>query len=396
LQVKRDLNLLFTNKELRLTSLLGNNMDAKHKKVKLCMISPQERYPAFDSVSSILREILGPINEIRLRISVSSSFTPSSLLLIMRNDISLFYKIVTLYKKNEINSVLFFQGYWPLTCLGLKIFNIKSIIYVGGDAFEWSYVANASSFRKRIFSYSNIVMLKICHQTAEILVTLAPGLLTMTGMRSFKNKITFALPRLDNAFFEQFQVSKEYKNRQNIIGYVGSLVKRKGILNLIRAFFVIRNECDYKLLIIGTGPLFKTIRDYVRAINLENRIEILGFIKDEELASYYNEMKLCVIPSYLEGIPSTIFEAMSCGTPVLATSVGAITDVITDGQTGFLIDSNNSEILGKKLVYLMNNPQLLQLASCQARKEPHRYQAQNLQAWLEIAQILENKLTDGS
>jgi glycosyltransferase involved in cell wall biosynthesis len=85
---------------------------------------------------------------------------------------------------------------------------------------------------------------------------------------------------------------------------------------------------------------------------------MLRWIPHDELPRYLNELKLLILPSYTEGLPTGVLEAMACGTLVLATPVGAIPDVIKDGETGFIMENNSPECIAENVEKVLNCPNL--------------------------------------
>lgn len=92
--------------------------------------------------------------------------------------------------------------------------------------------------------------------------------------------------------------------------------------------------------------------------NLNDKVKPAGWIPHDELPDYRNGLKLLVLPSYTEGLPNIMLEAMACGTPVLATSVGGIPDVIKDGETGFIMENNSPECIAENVMRVLNHPNL--------------------------------------
>lgn len=163
----------------------------------------------------------------------------------------------------------------------------------------------------------------------------APSVLSEWDGGSFAQKTVIAATYVDA---EQFYQTRSFSERNRVIGYLGTLDKRKGVDSLLDAFdHLADEETDISFRIGGTGPL----EDEASLIaNVHNPITYEGFIPDEELRAFYNSLRLLVLPSTSEGLPNAALEAMACGTPVLATPVGGLPDIITDGKTGFLMTSN--------------------------------------------------------
>lgn len=145
----------------------------------------------------------------------------------------------------------------------------------------------------------------------------------------------------------------------NSILYVGRLDKRKGIDFLVKTIPLIKKEIpEIKLFIVGKGKLRKPLEKFIHFHHLESNIQFLGFIPDRELPQWYNKAEITVIPSVFEGFGITAIESMACGTPVIATKVDGLKDVIDDGKTGFLIAPSNKEELSNTIIRILKNEKL--------------------------------------
>ena len=108
--------------------------------------------------------------------------------------------------------------------------------------------------------------------------------------------------------------------RNNLVGYVGRLSPEKGIWNLVKSVpLVLQKNGDVRFIITGDGPLYESIQEYLVSESLENRVYLAGKAPYQQIPDRMNELRTLVLPSYSEGLPATVLEAMACGTPVLAT-----------------------------------------------------------------------------
>jgi glycosyltransferase involved in cell wall biosynthesis len=129
---------------------------------------------------------------------------------------------------------------------------------------------------------------------------------------------------------------------ENVILYVGDFESWKGINSLIDWSQDSSWNVDYELTLrfIGQGSFLHKLLELEKRTNSTGQIhiEVLGPKKHEEIPSYMKSAKALILPSFWEGMPTVILEAMACGIPVIATPVGDIPNVITNMQTGFLIN----------------------------------------------------------
>ena len=136
---------------------------------------------------------------------------------------------------------------------------------------------------------------------------------------------------------------------------VSRLVKKNGVGDLIEAMSGIRSELpDYRLQIIGSGPLEKKLKLQVKNLNLENNVEFLGEIPNELLPKYLSTADIFVRPSLSEGLGISFLEAMAVGLPVIGTLVGGIPDFLKDGETGLFCKVGDPEDIAEKINRILN------------------------------------------
>ncbi len=165
-----------------------------------------------------------------------------------------------------------------------------------------------------------------------------------------------------------FNSETKFSERKNVIGYIGRLAAEKGVMNLAQAIpEVLALHENAEFLIIGGGALKKNMKGVLKDNNISERVTFVDWVSHDEIPRYLNQLKLLVSPSYSEGLPPIIQEAMACGTPVMATRVGAIPDIIENGRTGFIIQNNLPQTISKGIVSALEYSSLAEI-SMEARK----------------------------
>jgi len=212
----------------------------------------------------------------------------------------------------------------------------------------------------RVISYVTELLTKINCTLSSRIVVYSESLIKTWGLEKYKHKISVAHEHFLD--FDEFRVQKPLEERGNLIGYIGRFSEEKGILNFMGAIpTVLETRGETAFLIGGDGQLRTHVEKHVNM--LSNKVKYAGWILPDELPNYLNELKLLVLPSYTEGLPNILLEAMACGTPVLATPVGSIPDVIKDGQTGFIMEGNLPGHVASNIIRALSHPNLRQVAA---------------------------------
>jgi len=136
---------------------------------------------------------------------------------------------------------------------------------------------------------------------------------------------------------------KPGKKKKNLIISVGRLTEQKQVDRLILAMDELKN---YELWVIGLGPLESKIK---RLCEERKNCKFLGYKNQDEIAKLMAKAMFTVLPSEFEGLPISMLEAMACGVIPIATKVGDIPDVISEGKNGFFLENNKPKTIVEKM-----------------------------------------------
>lgn len=137
-----------------------------------------------------------------------------------------------------------------------------------------------------------------------------------------------------------------------LVGNCSAIAPHKDYFTFVR---VAQQLPQYQFVIIGDGPLEKEIKDCVKSLELEN-VHFTGFLSDIE--SYLASLDIFLITSEMEGLGTSILDAMVCEIPVAATRAGGIPEIVKDAETGLLADIKDFSSLARNVESLLQNTEL--------------------------------------
>ena len=161
---------------------------------------------------------------------------------------------------------------------------------------------------------------------------------------------------IDFKDFQNIEPKPPSKDKFNIL-FIGSVTDRKKPHMIIEAIQRI-NDKSYNLSIVGPAPnekYFKELKDLIDKSDLQNQVSLIGPVDRESVKDYYSTSNLMILPSISEGLARVIFESQVAMCPVLVTDAPGMSDIVIDGQTGYVFESNNLDSLSLKIEYIKNN-----------------------------------------
>jgi glycosyltransferase involved in cell wall biosynthesis len=161
------------------------------------------------------------------------------------------------------------------------------------------------------------------------------------------------------------------EERPNFL-FLGDWTKRKGVHDLIRASEIANRRGFHGTVSLAGFEKEPGQQDRVMKLTsdcgCEQTVRMLGTVSGAQKEDALAKASCLVLPSYAEGLPMAILEAMSWEIPVIATNVGAIAEVVTEGQEGFLIEPGDVEALADRMLRIEKNPEMRQRMGQAARK----------------------------
>ena len=140
--------------------------------------------------------------------------------------------------------------------------------------------------------------------------------------------------------------------------FLGRLGQRKGIYDLLQAMVWLLEKLPGAQLVCGGDGEIEEVRAKAAALGIANNVSVVGWVTGAAKQELLQHASVYVLPSYNEGLPMAILEAMAAGIPVVASDVGGIPDAIDNGVDGFLVSPGNAEQLGNCLESLLIDPDL--------------------------------------
>lgn len=175
-----------------------------------------------------------------------------------------------------------------------------------------------------------------------------------------------------------------------VFGFVGRLVPIKDVRTLVRAFAIVSATMPAtRLMVVGDGEERASLEDLARSTGLGGSVLFAGWRRD--LAAVYGCLDAVVLSSLNEGTPVAIIEAMAAGKPVIATGVGGVADVVTDGETGLLVPPGDPRRLAEAMTRLALDPEVRRRMGEAGRRAVGRYRPERLVA--DVREMYERGLT---
>lgn len=194
-----------------------------------------------------------------------------------------------------------------------------------------------------------------CYRLSDAIVTYTPSMADELGLYRYEEKLYPTGARYVDT--DRFVPDPSFEERAPVVGFLGRIDEEKGIKTLAEVATMLPPDVTFRF--IGDGALRPWLEAELVDEIVAGRVEVTGWVDHEDVPNELAGLRLLVLPSQpTEGLPTVILESLACGTPVYATPVSGVPDVVRDGETGYLMRSTESEEMRDEIVRILNDEDL--------------------------------------
>ena len=272
-------------------------------------------------------------------------------------------KIETILNDMAPNIIHIHSTSMPVINYGCPIVVTSHWCMKAGVPIFYRPIKDLEAFYKNIFlpfyDYNTRRVVKNCDK-----LTAVSGSIKEEFIKYYKKEADVIYNAVDTERFVFKDLPKE-----DCLLFVGALRRGKGIFDLLDVAESLRkSHPNVTIKIAGNGAQKNEVKEEIRERKLTS-VKMLGALSHDQLVSYYNRSKVFVLPTYYEGLPTTILEAMSCQLPVVASNVSGIPDVINEGVDGYMVSPGNIQGYYDRIVELLKDSEKQRLFGAAGRKK---------------------------
>lgn len=277
----------------------------------------------------------------------------------------LFDKTIRIIHIHTASNISFYRSSFWVTLA--KMFNRKVILHIHGGGFKDYYKTNPKWIQSVLDKCDCIIALSKTWG------------LYFTNELHYKN-VCVVKNVIPNPIKKDI---KKDDHRLHLL-FLGLITEEKGIFDFLQMIAHHKEHlCDKIMLHIGGNGKIEELNRLIDFLQLKTCVEYEGFVAGEEKVNLLNIADVFVLPSYIEGLPISILEAMSYSMPILSTSVGGIPEIVSNAQNGYLFTPGDETAMYSALMSLISNPQYVQQMGQCSRNIVKEYLPDNVELQLE-------------
>jgi len=196
---------------------------------------------------------------------------------------------------------------------------------------------------------------RIGYYLAHGIITYTPSMAEQLGLDAYAQKLYPNGARYVD--IDEFCPSVPFEKRDRVVGFLGRLDEEKGVRELAEVAKHLPEEVVFRF--IGDGELREWLESELDAELDRESVEVTGWVEHGAVPEQLSALRLLVLPSHpTEGLPTVVLESLACGTPVYATPVSGVPDVVKEGETGFLMNETDPTKIAERITDIQQRDDL--------------------------------------
>ena len=268
------------------------------------------------------------------------------------------FSISKIIRNNNIEIVCFqdpVSSFLSMLIVKSRHKNVKIIVETHGDFIETLGLEKNLLF-PGVYKYIFMKLSRYTINNADIIRAVSSS--TEAQVREInKEKSIVRFPAwVDFDDFKDIQINRSAQEKFQIL-FIGSVTDRKKPHLIVEAMNLL-NKNNIEFLIVGPTPNLKyldSLKSLISSYSLVDNVKFFGSVDRNRVKSFYSEVNLMILPSVSEGLARVIFESQATACPVLVTDAPGMGDIVIEGQTGYIFESNSIESLASKIKEVEEN-----------------------------------------
>ena len=180
---------------------------------------------------------------------------------------------------------------------------------------------------------------------------------------------------IDFSSLEFIEISKKLSSKPKpLLGFIGRLSVQKNPQIILQAISLLQlNDCYPELFIVGDGPLRIHLEEMVNELKLSDRVRFFGFVSDQRKLELLHSIDIFIMPSFEEGCPIALLEAMGAGKAIIAANISSIREIVTHNKEAILINPQDVDSLKQAILLLYNNQAFRSNLALRAKQRAQSY-----------------------
>ena len=252
-------------------------------------------------------------------------------------------------------------SFWRKACFffSARLFRVPVIVHLHGGGFHIFYEQECGSLRKKLVRH-------IFNHAARVIVLSNTWKTWLQGISHNPHIVAIYNPVMLPRWYDAASAKVADAPHLLVLGRMNQL---KGSYDLLQAVARIVPQFPHLVLAMGGDGELAQVSARSRELGIEQHVRLLGWVRGADKDQHLQAARIYLLPSYNEGLPMSVLEAMAAGLPVITTPVGGIPEAVSDGVEGFLVQPGDVDALAARLTQLLRDDALAQQMGQAARRK---------------------------